>query len=57
MAAEGHPNKVVSDIEVCIKQRYVIDFLHMEKMTPTGIHQCLLNVSGHQTVDMSTVRQ
>ena len=39
------------------KQKSVIGFLHVEKMAPTDIHQCLLNVSGDQTVDVSTVKQ
>jgi len=34
-----------------------IQFLRVEKMAPTGIHQCLLDVYGDQTVDVSTVRQ
>ena len=30
--------------------------LHVEKMAPTDIHWCLLNIYGDQTVDVSTVR-
>ena len=49
MAAEGQAGKMASDMEV-----------HMEKKcnecTPIGIHQCLLNVSVDQTVDVSTVK-
>jgi len=40
MAAEGK-----SDMEVCMKQRCVIKFLHAEKkiILLTDIHQCLLS--------------
>jgi hypothetical protein len=34
---------------------HATEFLHVEKAL-TDIHQCLLNVSGDQTVDVSTVR-
>ena len=40
-----------------MKQRYVIEFLHAEKMAPNDIHQRLLNIYGDQTVDVSTVRR
>ena len=57
MAAEGQSDKMVSDMEVHMKQRCVTEFLHAEKMAPTHIHQHLLNIYGDQTVDASTVRQ
>jgi len=38
-----------------MKQRYVIEFLPMEKAC-NGIPQYLLNFYGGQTVDMSTVK-
>jgi len=44
-------------MEVCLKQRCVIEFLHVEKITPNDIHRRLLNVYGDQTVDVSTVRR
>ena len=53
----GHSDRMVSDIEVHMKQRHGIEFLHAEKTAPTDIHQCLLNVYGDQTVDVSTLRQ
>ena len=56
MAVEGHSGKMVSDMEEHMKQRFVIEFLHEEKMAPTAIHQHLLNVYGDQTADVSTVR-
>ena len=56
MAAEEQPDRRVSDMEVCMKERSVIEFLHEEKMASTDIHQCLLNVDGNQPVDVSTVR-
>jgi len=57
MTAEGQSDKMASDIEVCMKQRCVIEFLHVEKITPNDIHQRLLNVYGDQTVDINTVRR
>ena len=56
MAAEGHSDKMVSDMEVHVKQRCVTEFLHAEKMAPTDIHWCLLNIYGDQTVHVSTLR-
>jgi len=56
MAEEGQSDKMVSDMEVRMKQRCVTDFLHVEKMPPTDIHQCLLNAYGDQKVEVSTVR-
>ena len=57
MAAEGQSDRMASDMEMCLKQRGGIEFLQAEKVAPTDIHQCLLNIYGVQTVDMSTVRQ
>ena len=48
---------MASDMEVRMKQRCVIEFLHAEKITPNDIHRRLLNVYGDQTVDASTVRR
>ena len=56
MAAEGQSDKMVSDMKVLMKQRGGTEFLHVEMMTPTDIHQFLLNVYGEQTVDKNTVR-
>ena len=56
MAAEGHSDKTVPYIEVCMEQRSVTEFLHVEKMVPIDLHGCLLNVYADQTVDVSTVR-
>jgi len=50
MAAEEQ-----SDMKVHMKQRCVTEFLRAEKMAPTDIHWCLLNVYGDQPVDVSTV--
>ena len=44
-------------MEMCMKQRCVIEFLHTEKMALVDIHQRLLNGCGDQTVDVSTVRR
>jgi len=49
--------KMASDMEVHMKQRCVIEFLHAEKIAPNDIHRRLLNVYGDQTVDVSTVRR
>ena len=57
MAAEGHSDRMVSDMEVQMKQRCGTEFLHAEKIASTDIHQHLLNVYGDQTADVSTVRQ
>ena len=57
MAAERQSDRMVSDTEVHMKQRSVNALLPVEKMVPTDIHQCLLNISGKQTEDLSTVRQ
>jgi len=43
-------------MEVRMKQRCVIEFLHAEKIAPNDIHRRLLNVYGDQTVDVNTVR-
>jgi len=57
MAAEGQSDKIASDMELCMKQRCVTEFLYAEKIAPTDIHWCLLNIYGDQTVDVSTARQ
>ena len=56
LAIEGQSNKMTYDMKVCMKQKYVIEFLHVENTVPTDIHWCLLNIYGDQTVDVSTVR-
>ena len=56
-AVEGQSDRMVSDMEVWMKQRCGIEFIHVEKMVPTDIHQHLLNVYGEQTVGVSAVRQ
>ena len=38
MAAEGQSDRMVFDAEVHMKQKYVIEFLHMEKMAPSDGH-------------------
>ena len=55
MIAEGQSDKMVSDMEVHMKQRCAIEFLHAEKITPNDVHWHLLNVYGDRTVDVSTV--
>ena len=56
MAAEGLSDRIVSDMEVCMERRCGFEFLHVEKMAPTDIHQCFLNVYGDQTEDVRIVR-
>ena len=56
MAAEGQPGKMASDMEVCMKQRCGIEFLHAERNVLSDIHRHSLNVYGDQTVDVSRVR-
>ena len=41
----------------CVKPRCVIEFSHVEKTASTDIHGHLLNLSGDQTVDVSTVQR
>ena len=50
-------DRIVSDMEVQVKKRCVVEFLHVEKVAPTDIHCLLLNVYGDQSVDVNTVRQ
>ena len=57
MAAEGPSDRMVPDMEACMKQRCGTEFLHAEKTAPTDVHQCVLNVYGQQTADVSTVRR
>ena len=57
MTTEGQSDKMASDMEVRMKQKCVIEFLHVGKIAPNDIHRHLLNVYGDQTVDVSTVRQ
>ena len=57
MTAEGQSDKMATDMEVRMKQRYVIEFLLAEKIAPNDIHRRLLNVYGDQTVDVITVRR
>ena len=57
MAAEGQSDRMVSDVEMRMKQRCGIEFLHEEKMAPTDVDRQLLNVYGDQTADVGTVRQ
>lgn len=58
VAAEAKSGKMAFDMEVLMKQRYLkqrsIKLLHMEKIAPIHVHQCLLNIC--QTVDVKTVR-
>ena len=54
-AAEGQSERMVSDIEVSMKQRCGTEFLHVEKIAPIDIHLRLLNMDGDQIVDVSTV--
>ena len=56
MAAERQSDTMASDMEVRIKQRCVMEFLHTEKIELIDIHEHLLNVYGDQTMNVSTVR-
>ena len=47
------PDKMASHMEM---QRGVTEFFHAEKVVPTDIYRCLLDVYGDQAVDMVTVR-
>jgi len=56
MAAEGQSNKMASDMEVHMKQRCGLEFLHVEIIARMDIHWHLLNIYGAWRVDVSTVR-
>ena len=45
-ASEGQSDKMVSDMEVHMKQKRGTEFLHVEKIAPIDIHQSLLNIYG-----------
>jgi hypothetical protein len=53
ITAEGQCDQM----EVCMKQRCVFEFLHALKIGLNNIHRHLLNVYGKKTADVSTVRQ
>jgi hypothetical protein len=57
MTAKGQSDKMTSNMEVRMKQRCVIEFLHAEKIVSNNINRRLLNIYGDQTVDVSTVRR
>ena len=52
MTAERQSDKMVFDMEVCMKQSGVTEFFYVEKMAPTGIHWHLLNIYGDQIVNV-----
>ena len=56
MAAEGQADRMASDMEGHLKQKSAVEFLHAEKIAHIDIHQCLLNIYGDQTENVSTVR-
>lgn len=45
-----------SDMEVCVNQRRVTEFLHVENTAPVDMYGCLLKIFRDQTVDMSAVK-
>lgn len=57
MAAEGQSDTMAADMNVRMKQRRGIEFLHAEKVAPIDNGQCFLNSYGGQTVDVSTARR
>lgn len=56
MVAERQSDKMASGIEMHMKQWYVTELFHVEKISPIDIHQHLMNVYGDQTVDVSIVK-
>jgi len=50
MTAKGLSDKIVSDVEVCMKQMCITEFLDVEKIAPIDIHQYLMNIYGDQKV-------
>ena len=57
MAAEGQSVRMTFDIEVCMKQRDITEFYHVENTAPNDILGCLLNIYGNQIGDVSTARE
>lgn len=49
-------DRMASDIEAWIKQGYKTEFFHVEKITPVHTNQCLMNIAGDKTVNVSTER-
>ena len=47
---------MASDVEVHTEQRCVTEFLHADEIAPIGIHRCLLNIYGDQTVDVTALK-
>lgn len=35
---------MASDMKICTKQKYIFEYLYMEKNTLTDIDKCILNV-------------
>ena len=56
MAAKGQSDKMVPDMEMHMKERYVIESLLVETIALTEIHRCLLNIYEDQIADVSTMR-
>ena len=54
MGAERQSGRIKSDMEAHMKQRCGTELLHAEKMAPFDIHQCLLNINGDQTANVSS---
>ena len=57
VVTEGQSDRMVSDMEVWMKQRGVMELFHGEKTASIHIHGCFLKVYRDQTVDVSTGRQ
>jgi hypothetical protein len=57
IAAEEQSSKMVSDMEVGKTQRFVIEFLHVERLAPIDIHRRLMNIYGDTTVGVNTLRR
>ena len=57
MAAEWQSDKMVLDMEVYVKQMCITELIPVEKIPPTDIHRCLLDVYKDQTVDVSSMKQ
>jgi len=57
MAADGQSGRVVTDMEVHMKQRCVTEFLYTKHLSHIDIHWHSVNIYGDQTVDDNTVRR
>jgi len=47
-----HSDKMMSDMEVCMRERCGTEFFHGEKMAPIDTRRHLMSIHGDQTADV-----